>query len=93
MYIRQGIAYAGESVPPIRVKSVIATEDYQLLLTFTNGERRVFDCNPLFAYPVFKVLRDYDLFRQAHVDHGAVLWNDELDYAPEALYTKSTPIE
>jgi hypothetical protein len=91
MYVKDGIAYAGEGQRPIRVASVVATDNYRLLLTFTNGERRVFDCKPLFAYAVFAPLKNPELFRMAHVDHGTVIWNDDIDYAPETLYSDSIP--
>jgi hypothetical protein len=92
MYIKEGIAYAGELTPPIRVKSVKAMDDYRLLLTFTNGEKRIFDCKPLLSYKVFNELKDMNLFRQAYIDYGTVVWNDVLDYAPEALYSDSVPV-
>jgi len=91
MYIRDGIVYAGEVDKPIRVRAVVPIDDYCLHLTFTNGEQRIFDCKPLFQYEVFSALKDCELFNKAHVDYGTVVWNEDIDYAPETLYSASVP--
>jgi hypothetical protein len=89
MYIKDGIAYAGEPEKMLRVESVIPTDDYSLLLTFSTGENKKFDCTPLFEYPIFQPLRDINTFKSARVAFGTVVWNDTLDYAPERLYEDS----
>jgi len=33
-----------------------------------------------------------DLFVQVRVAHNTVVWNEEVDIAPESLYLESTPI-
>jgi hypothetical protein len=35
---------------------------------------------------VFAALRDEDLFRQARVELGVVVWPGDLDLAPDAMY-------
>jgi len=35
---------------------------------------------------VFQALRDPAVFRQVHLDHGAVTWPGEIDLAPDAMY-------
>ena len=40
MYIKNGIAYAGEQVQPLKVSSVCPLENYKLWLRFSNGETK-----------------------------------------------------
>jgi hypothetical protein len=37
-----------------RVRQFRAAENYRLVLTFTNGEVRVFDAKPYLSFPVFR---------------------------------------
>jgi len=46
-----------------RVLDVTPTEDYTLLLTFTSGERRVFDAKPLLKMDVFEPLTNKSFFQ------------------------------
>ena len=43
MYIKNGIAYAGEQAQPIKISGVRPLEDYKLWLRFNNGEVKIFD--------------------------------------------------
>ena len=72
-----------------RVKAVLATDDYKLELTFTNGDIGVYDCSPLLDFGVFKELRDITYFRQARADGGTVVWPNEQDICPDTLYEDS----
>ena len=38
---------------------------------------------------IFTQLRNKALFARARIERGTVVWNDELDIAPEALYAGS----
>ena len=74
------------------VMSVEPRDDYLLVLEFADGQRRVFDAKPLLERPVFAPLKNPVLFRKVYVECGTVVWNDELDIAPEHLYEASAPI-
>lgn len=71
------------------VQSVQPRDDYQLLLTFSTGEIRVFDVRPYLQRGVFSRLQDINLFKQAHVAFDTVCWPGNLDIAPETLYDRS----
>lgn len=75
-----------------RPTSVIASGDYTLKITFNNGEIRIFNVAPYFIYPAFEVLKANSLFMQARVAHSTVVWNEEVDIAPENLYLESMPV-
>ncbi|WMJ88905.1 DUF2442 domain-containing protein [Anaerocolumna sp. MB42-C2] len=90
MYIINGIAYAGEPTETIKVKSVKVVSDLCLLITFSTGEKRIFDATTLLQYPVYQPLTNEELFKQAYIEGGTVVWdNGEIDIAPETLYHNS----
>ncbi len=63
--------------------------DRIMLLTFSNGETRLFDADELNG-KVFDSLKDSRVFEDAALDHGVVTWkNGEIDCAPEYMYDKS----
>lgn len=72
-----------------RVESVIATDDHQLEITFSNGEVGVFDCAHLLDFGVFKEFRNLEYFQSASVQGGTVVWPHEQDICPDTLYEDS----
>ena len=94
MYIIDGITYAGEKTPPIKVKSVRPLAGHKLWLRFNTNEERIFDCSPLLDLPAFAPLMDMAAFDAVYVDYGVPVWMDgAIDIAPERLYAESTAIE
>jgi hypothetical protein len=71
------------------VKSVIPQDDYCLLLTFENGEKRVFDLKPYLEKPVFRKLKNAALFQTARVVSGSVKWQGDVDLSYDTLYLES----
>jgi uncharacterized protein DUF2442 len=71
------------------VKSVKPQEDYCLLLTFENGEKRIFDLKPYLEKPVFRSLKNAALFKTARVVSGSVEWQGEVDLSYDTLYLES----
>jgi hypothetical protein len=74
-----------------RPATVMPHENFTLDLTFTNGERRVFDALPYLQYPALDALTAISLFMQARVEHHTVVWNDEIDMAPKICTLKVRP--
>ena len=93
MYIVNGIAYAGEPEPSIRVGGVRPLDDYKLWVRFSTGEAKIFDFKPLLDAPGFAPLRDEDIFKQVYIDYGVTVWQDgEIDIAPEKLYEEGVAV-
>lgn len=87
MYIVNGIAYAGEQAPILRVVGVCPLSDFRLWVRFNNSEAKIFDFKPLLNTPAFAPLADPDTFRSVYIDYGVPSWNDgSIDIAPETLY-------
>ncbi|MDD4965105.1 MAG: DUF2442 domain-containing protein [Gallionella sp.] len=75
------------------VSSVKPLANYELLLTFTNDEQRVFDSKPYLDKGVFKRLRECALFARARVVSGSVEWSEEIDLSYDTLYLESRPYQ
>lgn len=73
-----------------RVEAVEPTSGKRLLVTFTGGVRKVYDCTPLLADAPFKPLAEESVFRCVKADpHGyGVVWNDDIDLAESELWEK-----
>ena len=68
-------------------------DDFKLSLTFDDGKTGILDCKPLIAKGgVFAKLSDPNVFRKAGInrDLGVVTWEDEVDIAPETVYSLAT---
>lgn len=76
-------------IPHWIVTAVTPRPDYTLLVRFADGQRRTFDAVPLLEKPICEPLKRLDFFLTAHVECGTVVWNDEVDIAPEYLYEQS----
>ena len=74
------------------VKSVEAKDDYCLLLTFENGEKRIFDLRPYLNMGVFKRLQNIALFKTARIVSGSVEWQGEIDLSYDTLYLESKSV-
>jgi hypothetical protein len=75
------------------VKSIQFRDDHCLLLTFENGEKRVFDFKPYFNKPVFARLKNAALFKTARVVSGSVEWQGEIDLSYDTLYLESKSVK
>ena len=74
------------------ITDVKTQENFLLLLEFENGEKKEFDCKPLFEKKPFQVLKDEQFFKNAKLGYGTVVWSDEIDISPETLYIDSKDI-
>lgn len=91
MYIVDGICYAGNDAKEIKVKEATPLRGGMILVTFSTGEKRIFDAT-LLAGSAFEPLKDEKIFREMQVFHGVITWMDgEIDIAPETVYAESYP--
>lgn len=94
MYIIDGIAYAGEQAPAIKVSGVRPLPDHKLWLRFNTGEVKVFDFTPLLQDAAFAPLKDMDIFAGVYIDYGVTVWNDgDIDISPRYLYDHAITAE
>lgn len=94
MYINNGIAYAGERKPEVRVSGIRPMENHLLWIRFNTGEAKVFDFKPLLDAPAFAPLKDESVFKGVYIDYGIAVWMDgDIDIAPAYLYENSIAYE
>jgi len=83
------MVYGKETLPP-RVIAVETHPNYTITVTFDDGARRLYDMRPLFETPLYRSLPE--VFDQASVDCGTVVWPGNLDISPDTLYLDGKPI-
>jgi hypothetical protein len=89
MFEINGIVYANTPTAMMKITEAKITGDKMMLLTFSSGEKRVFDARILNG-EVYKPLDDNKVFSDFTISHGAVTWMDgEIDCAPEYMYENS----
>ena len=77
----------------IGAKAVKALPGFRLLITFENGEERVFDVEGYLNKGVFRDLKDVSLFQSACISFDTVEWANGASICPETLYEDSVPVE
>ena len=64
-----------------------------MLLTFSTGEKRVFDATVLTGSVFIPLIND-DIFYDFKIVHGVITWlEEEIDCAPEYMYQHSYAYE
>ena len=76
----------------LAVKNVIPTNNYHLILTFENGEKRQLDMNPYLKKGIFRDLSDLSKFNTVRISFDTIEWENKADLDPEFLYKYSVKI-
>ena len=93
MQIINDICYAGEMQKDIKVTDVKALRGGMMIVTFSTGEKRLFDATKLEG-PAFEPLKDPNIFNNPVLFHGVITWNNgEIDISPETVYQESYAYE
>jgi hypothetical protein len=74
-----------------RVTKVKAVDNYQLEITFTNGEIKIFNMKPYLNTGKFTELKDEKIFASVVSTMGSIQWQNGLDLCPDTLYEESVP--
>ncbi|MDF1618756.1 DUF2442 domain-containing protein [Petrocella sp. FN5] len=74
----------------LAVTNVKPLSDYQLLITFDNSEKRLFDMKPYLDKGIYRELKDESKFKSVRVSFDSIEWCNEADIDPEFLYEKSS---
>ena len=72
--------------------NVVPQPDHCLLVTFDNGETRLFDVKPYFRFKAFQELEGSHLFNTVKPAGLSVEWLHGQDICPDELYENSIPI-
>ena len=71
------------------ILAVQPLDDYKLLVKFTNGVEKVYDCKQLLHIGSFQLLGNEAFFKAVRVDPGGygISWNDDIDLSEYELWT------
>jgi hypothetical protein len=80
-----------EGIP--RIISAKPIGDSELLVRFENGKEKIYDCEPFFSRPAFRLLKTPAFFQAVRVDTGGygISWNDDIDLSEYELWTNGKP--
>ena len=79
------------NVYPI-LKAVTPLDDYRLMLTFGENEKRLYDFKPNLTHKFYRSLSDIRLFKSVSVNDGEIEWVTGQDFCPHTLYEESKPL-
>jgi len=71
------------------ITDVKAQEDYYILLSFENGEIKLFDMKPYIDKGFFKQLQDKTYFKTVKTHFDSIQWANGQDLSPDTLYLDS----
>jgi len=72
-----------------RAIAVKPAEDYTILVSFDNGEEKLFDVKPYISGSWYGQLEKPSVFNRVRIGGISVEWPDGQDIAPDELYDKS----
>jgi hypothetical protein len=78
-----------------KIIAVKSKKGKKLLVTFSNGIKKLYDCSPLLESDVFSPLSNDAIFNTVHVDkHGyGVIWTDEIDLSESELWINGLNVD
>ena len=79
---------------PPKIQSVQPLDDKQLLVSFENGYKKVYDCKQLLQKEPFKLLSNVAFFRAVQVDPGGygISWNEDIDLSEYELWVNGKEV-
>ena len=74
----------------LEVSKATYLDNYRIMLTFNNGEKKTVDLKNELNGTAFEPLRQIDYFKDFQIKYNTIEWNNGADYAPEYLYEIGT---
>ena len=72
--------------------AVTPLDNFNLLLDFDDGVKRLYDFKPNLTHKFYKALADIRLFKEVSVNEGEIEWVTGQDFCPHTLYEQSSPV-
>ena len=92
MRILNDIVYAdnNSNKKDLKIIEIKIISELSMLVTFSNDEKRIFDLKEIVKYPAYEKLKDFEIFKNAYIEHGIIVWdNGNIDISPETVYENS----
>jgi len=89
-----------------KITDVAPNDDFTLILTFDNGEKRLYNAAPLIKPgTVFEPFSELSVFKRVYVDENhciawdinpdidsSTVWSNKVDISSDSCYLESTPL-
>lgn len=72
-----------------RIKNVQTTDNYEIIVEFENGEKRIKDMKLYLDKGVFKTLKNKDFFNDVKIKFGTVCWGEDIELCADSIYEDS----
>ena len=79
-----------EDLPKWVILEAKPKDDYTIFVKFADGKSGIFDAGDLIKRQPWNQVVDSGLFMQVRPAFGTLVWNDDVDIAPEYVYDKIT---
>ena len=76
-----------------KIVNVCPLDNYEILLEFNNGEKRIKDMKPYLDKGIFSKLKDKKFFEKVKISFGTISWDSEIEMDAEKLYDTSKKID
>lgn len=76
-----------------RIKRVETTDNYEIIVEFENGEKRIKDMKPYLEKGVFKPLKNKRFFNDVKIKYGTVCWGEDIELCADSIYESSDSID
>ncbi len=79
----------------LKILTAQPAADKKLIVKFSNGVEKVYDCNPLIEkYDTFTVLENEVFFQRVKVDAGGygISWDDKVDLSEYELWANAVEV-
>jgi len=76
------------------IKSVSIIDEYTLLVSFSNNEKRRYDISPLLNMKMFSALKNQAFFKNVRIDTGgyALIWDEDIDISEYEIWINGKPL-
>lgn len=75
------------------VKRSFYLDEYRVLLQFDDGKFKIVDLKNEIWGPVFEPLKEISYFKKVKTKGGTIVWPNEADFCPDALYKMGKEIQ
>lgn len=68
------------------VTKAVPQSGLKVAVEFDTGERGIYDCSRLIEDPYWACLKNPSRFRTARAEYGTIVWDGNIDVAPESVW-------
>jgi len=76
------------------IKSVSIVDNYTLIVSFSNNDKRKYNISNLLEKEMFSVLKNQAFFKNVRIDTGgyALTWDEDIDISEYEIWVHGSPV-